>query len=335
MIKLNRVLYFLYYLKVTDFNFLLTQFKFVNDKFNLSYISLTFDVIFCSFKYNISFVEYFLFRFYNKSIIRSDFAGTGFMYEYHLKMNSRKNRVILDNKNIFSKVYSNFFIHDSFSLSEIKEDEIKLKKIINNKSGKFILKSSDGKCGKSVEVLNINDFNKSSIINYMQNNNLDVIESYIKQHDSLNSLSPSAVNTIRIFTQITKNGDVAILGARLRISINSIVDNLAAGNAAAEINLDSGIVLGKAVFSDITKEPIDRHPITNIKINGFQIPMWKEIIKLAKDAALFNVSNKSIGWDIVLTENGPGIIEGNHDWCKLLWQLPVNKGLKKELYNYL
>ena len=42
--------------------------------------------------------------------------------------------------------------------------------------------------------------------------------------------------------------------------------------------------------------------------------MWKEIIKLAKDAALFNVSNKSIGWDIVLTENGPGIIEGNHDW---------------------
>ena len=87
-------------------------------------------MIFCSFKYNISFVEYFLFRFYNKSIIRSDFAGTGFMYEYHLKMNSRKNRVILDNKNIFSKVYSNFFIHDSFSLSEIKEDEIKLKKLL-------------------------------------------------------------------------------------------------------------------------------------------------------------------------------------------------------------
>jgi len=24
-------------------------------------------------------------------------------------------------------------------------------------------------------------------------------------------------------------------------------------------------------------------------------------------------------------------IEGNHDWCKLVWQLPVNKGLKSML----
>ena len=31
---------------------------------------------------------------------------------------------------------------------------------------------------------------------------------------------------------------------------------------------------------------------------------------------------------------GPELIEGNHDWCKLLWQLPVNKGLKHVLEKY-
>ena len=38
--------------------------------------------------------------------------------------------------------------------------------------------------------------------------------------------------------------------------------------------------------------------------------------------------NRSIGWDIVITPEGPGLIEGNHDWCKLVWQLPVGRGLK-------
>jgi hypothetical protein len=56
---------------------------------------------------------------------------------------------------------------------------------------------------------------------------------------------------------------------------------------------------------------------------------------LAKDAALKHKQNRSIGWDIVVTDNGPGLIEGNHDWCKLVWQLPVNRGLKNILEKHL
>jgi hypothetical protein len=54
---------------------------------------------------------------------------------------------------------------------------------------------------------------------------------------------------------------------------------------------------------------------------------------MVKEASLLHPQNKSIGWDVVLTPNGPGLIEGNHDWCKLVWQLPVNKGLKKHIDN--
>lgn len=51
--------------------------------------------------------------------------------------------------------------------------------------------------------------------------------------------------------------------------------------------------------------------------------------------ALLHPQRKSSGWDIVVTPIGPGLIEGNHDWCKLVWQLPVKKGLKKELEKYV
>ena len=53
-----------------------------------------------------------------------------------------------------------------------------------------------------------------------------------------------------------------------------------------------------------------------------------------KKAALLHPQNRSIGWDIVITAKGPGFIEGNHDWCKLLWQLPVKKGMKSVLDAY-
>ena len=89
------------------------------------------------------------------------------------------------------------------------------------------------------------------------------------------------------------------------------------------------------VFSDISKEDIARHPVTGVELLGFQVPLWQEIISTVKEAALVAKNNRSIGWDVAVTSKGPLLIEGNHNWCKLLWQLPVKKGLKSELLNYL
>ena len=71
--------------------------------------------------------------------------------------------------------------------------------------------------------------------------------------------------------------------------------------------------------------------MTETKIVGFQVPYWDECLCLAREAACHDLSNRSIGWDIVVTEDGPGLIEGNHDWCKLVWQLPVKTGLRPVL----
>jgi hypothetical protein len=52
---------------------------------------------------------------------------------------------------------------------------------------------------------------------------------------------------------------------------------------------------------------------------------------MVRKAAVLFPENRSIGWDIAITKDGPELIEGNHNWCKLLWQLPVKQGLKKDL----
>ena len=148
-------------------------------------------------------------------------------------------------------------------------------------------------------------------------------------------LTPSAVNTVRVITQLDNTLNPVILGCRLRIGVNGVVDNLAAGNIAAPVDADTGIVFGGGIYSDITKPDETIHPVTKTPIVGFQIPFWKETVDLVKKVAVVNPVNRSIGWDIAITETGPELIEGNREWCKLVYQLPVHKGLKNELQQYI
>ena len=54
------------------------------------------------------------------------------------------------------------------------------------------------------------------------------------------------------------------------------------------------------------------HPDTNIKLDGFEIPFFNNAIDLTLKCAE-EFPSKIIGWDIAITENGPLIIEANHN----------------------
>jgi tetratricopeptide (TPR) repeat protein len=244
------------------------------------------------------------------------------MYEYQLAMNPKNKRHILDDKRLFYKKYSDFFVHKVADIKDLKNKAKVAEEILSNPSGKLVFKEADGKCGAQVKIKESKDFDRQSMITYMEQHNYGLVEEFVEQHRELNRLSPSAVNTVRIFTQLNDQGDVDILGCRLRISVDSPVDNMGAGNLAAPIDEKTGQVNGSGVYSDITKPEQNIHPITKVQIKGFQIPFWDETLQMIKKAALLHPENRSIGWDVVITERGPGLIEGNHDWCKLLWQLP-------------
>lgn len=333
--KAKRSLYFGYYLKQLDRE----KFSlFLNHAANVTGItksSIIKDLIRSVYRYNISILEYFQFRFYElDDEVRQQWAGTGYMYEYQLVMNPKSKRHILDDKRLFYENYRMFFVHKVADIEEIKYHSKIAEAILTNPSGKLVFKEADGKCGAQVEIRNSKDFSRRTMIEFMERKNYDLVEEFVEQHPELNRLSPSAVNTVRIFTQLSGRGEVDILGCRLRISVDSPVDNMAAGNLAAPIDESTGRVNGPGVYSDITKADQNYHPVTKVQIHGFQIPFWNETISMVKKAALLHPQNRSIGWDVVITERGPGLIEGNHDWCKLLWQLPVQKGLKNSLEKY-
>ncbi len=331
----RRFLYLIYYLKESSFNQLKKFLDFTSKITVKSRALIMMDVLYSVFKYNVSLNDYFYFNFFQLSADeRKLWAGTGFMYEYQLKMNPKGARDILSDKIKFHKHYQTFIKRKHLDLQNININPDILNQFLSAKSGKIVLKGSKGQIGAEVKIINCAEHTAESLLQFMHINKLDLIEDYIVQHPDLMELSPSGLNTVRIFTQLNKE-KVDVLGVRLRISVNSQVDNMAAGNLAAPVDPESGIVNGPGVYSDITKSDQTVHPVSRMPIKGFKIPFWKETLQMAVDAALFDTSNRSIGWDIAITPEGPELIEGNHNWCKLLWQLPVKKGLKHELIKYL
>lgn len=332
--NMKRILYLVYYLKELDKAKLKKFVKEAKRAKNISGFALWKDVIYSSLKYNISILDYFYFRFYllNEQE-RNTYAGTGHMYEFQIKMNPPSHRDVLENKILFLEKYKGFVIRKHGSYDQIASNRALLEQLLGNTSGKVVAKGSKGQVGAEVKILKTKDYTPDSLLKYMKENNLDLLEEYVIQHPDIMAVSPSGLNTIRVFTQI-EDGKLHYLGARFRITINSAVDNMAAGNPAAPIDIATGKVNGPAIFSDITMEGIDTHPVTGVKIIGFTVPFWDEIKAMLEKAAFLVPENRSIGWDVAITEKGPELIEGNHNWCKLLWQLPVQKGLKQELSKF-
>ena len=331
-----RIVYLGYYLKTTDYPKLWTQLAEARRTSGRTSAGLLFDAVISSVRYNISLLEYFYFDFHLKrdTAYRKAYAGTGFMYETMLKFNPKPTRHYLADKLVFLQEYRPFILHQHASLTQLEADKNLGDQLLSQTKDKIVLKDSHGQCGRGIEILNAQDLDGDALLRRLIESKNDMVEEFVVQHRDLMRLSPSGLNTLRVITQLDGKGGVDILGARLRISVDSPVDNLAAGNIAAPVDLETGTINSPGVYSDITKPDEHTHPITKEPIVGFKVPFWNESLELARKAALHNTSNRSIGWDIAITDEGPGLIEGNHDWCKLLWQLPVRQGLKPVLEEY-
>jgi hypothetical protein len=329
----KRIVYVPYYIVKTDWLKFSRYMNYARKNGGKSRIIQLLDVAGSVLRYNIAPLDYYYFGFYN--IHRSErkkYAGTGFMYEYQKLMNPFPDREILADKIL--NHYKDLIHRKYQTISEFKKNPDYLQQMLISPVGKIVLKNARGQVGAEVEIYPFKGKKPDEILLHMKKRRFDLIEEYVVQHPKLMELSPSGLNTVRIITQ-HHSGRVEIFAARLRISVNSSVDNMAAGNLAAPLDVKSGIVTGPAVYSDITKPTCEIHPVTGIRIKGFTIPYWSVITELVKQAAKRADRNRSIGWDIAITSDGPELIEGNHNWCKLLWQLPVKQGLKSELEKYL
>lgn len=141
-----------------------------------------------------------------------------------------------------------------------------------------------------------------------------LLQDWITQHPKVNELHPDSVNTIRLIT-FNNNGKVEVFCAALRIGTKGrSVDNWGAGGMVVGIDHETGKLKRTGWFKPGFGGRVDKHPDTGVVFEGFQLPYFKEGVRMVCELHGYLYGIHSVGWDIAITPNGPIFIEGNDDW---------------------
>lgn len=276
MTPIRRLLYLGYYFRKMNWPLLLRFMDHVREHHGIGRGRQAAALVIDSLRYNISPLEWYQFGFVSMtSAEKATWAGTGTMYEFQLRANPSEHREVLNDKRRFYKAFGQFFRHKLLDRKALEQEPQRARELLGENE-KLVFKESTGNCGVSVHIVPTSDLDADSLANWMRENDYDMVETFARQHDALQALSPSGVNTVRIFTLVTESGEYRLLGCRLRISVDSHVDNLAAGNLAAPIDAETGRVNGPGVYSDITRAPEKIHPRTGCQSRDSKCPSGRK-----------------------------------------------------------
>lgn len=285
--------------------------KKISKKTHKGRLFIVMDMVKCGLKYQAGYYDYLEFEFYLlNSKERSTYLTRGKNNEIIRKYNNKEKAYMFDDKQIFNEKFQQFLGRKYLKLDNNLEA---FKKFLKNQK-EIMVKPIDGEGGKGVEKI-LTDSDAKELYQRLIDNKQILVEEVIKQHKQMNKLYDKSVNTLRMFTFV-KDGKAYFLQAILKIGNGGVIDNFSSGGMYTFVD-DDGIVLAPAI--DQADNYYEKHPLTNEKIVGFQVPLFKESVELVKRAALVVPDMAYVGWDVAISENGPLLVEGN--WFPGVFQM--------------
>lgn len=267
--------------------------------------------------------EYVLYRFYDMNRSGKKRFVTSVPQRKYERTHSDPNVVeLLTDKEKTLITFPEFMCRQWCGVNHNNEDGDYDRFVQNQSRG--IMKPIGNYGGHGIEMVSLQGMTGAQLKDLCHKNNA-VIEELIVQHPAMSELNPSSVNTIRVMTK-----DGAIIGAALRIGVgSSFVDNASSGGIYAEVDVDSGVALCRAIngMGDV----FTLHPDTGVAIPGFKIPFWSECTEMVRTAAKKIPDVSLVGWDVAVTSKGPTLVEANVDPMLELVQAPCGHGLANRL----
>ena len=197
----------------------------------------------------------------------------------------------------------------------------------------FVKKKINSAMGKGVELVDIKQQQKDAFFKDLVTADTWLLEERVVQKQELAWINASSVNTVRCMTFKTDSG-VVVPYCFLRAGRNgSFVDNGGSGGLLIGIDTRTG-VLNTDGFDEYGAR-YSAHPETGIEFLGFQIPEWEQLIEICKSAAEKETDMNYLSWDMAYSEQGWCVIEVNAIGQLIGPQIVQQRGIKKELADYL
>lgn len=278
------------------------------------------DMVYCGIKYQAGYMDYELFEMYNLNRKqRKTILTRGINNSYIKKFNDQSYTYIFKLKDQTNKVFKDFLNRDWLDFNNCTQKEFK---DFITRHKEFMIKPTDGTCGKGIEKIKVKDYSEKDLYKYIKRKGNVILEELIKQHDGMNKLYPGAINTCRIVT-VLKDMQTKVIVAYLRVGNGAYVDNFNSGGMVVPVNVKNGKIEYNAL--DKQHNLYKKHPYTGTKFIGFEIPMWEEVLNLVKEAGKKIPQVKFVGWDIAISDKGPVLVEVNDFPGHDIYQLPPHR----------
>ena len=305
-----------------DFSKMEEKIDSIHEKTSKSKIGIFLDMVWCGLKYQAGYMDYDLFEMYNlNSKQRATILTRGKNNEFIRKLNDKASIHKFKNKDEFNRIFKKYLKRDFLDLNTANYEEFES---FIQEQKEFFAKPPAGTCGKGIQKIITSEWeNKEDLYLHLKQNGTTVLEEVVVQHDKLNELHPTSVNTLRIVSILKDDGTVDIVTAYLRIGNGKHVDNFNSGGMVVPVNTESGIIEYPAL--DKVGSLYEIHPMTNTRIMGFKIPLWNQAKDLVKSLGTVVPEVRLIGWDIAITNKGPVVIEANDFPGHDIYQLPPHR----------
>jgi len=148
----------------------------------------------------------------------------------------------------------------------------------------------------------------------------------IIQHPLISGIYPYSVNSLRIHTCIYMDGKIDVISMFMKFGYNrDYVESGSKGTIYISVDMNTGSLgpFARKNF-DWGGDIFIHHPDNGVKFSGFIVPHFEAAKDMAKAAAAFLLPYRLVGWDIAITEEGPILLEGNHDFG--FWGAQISDG---------
>ncbi|WP_194764014.1 MULTISPECIES: sugar-transfer associated ATP-grasp domain-containing protein [unclassified Microbacterium] len=176
------------------------------------------------------------------------------------------------------------------------------------RQGTIVVKETHGQAGTGVHryhAADVTDWNAFHA--ELLGKNQVLVEEVIRQHADLAAVCPGTVNTTRV-TAFFDGEKTHILAMAQKFGRGAVSDQMSFGGFYTMLD-ENGHSVGPGY--DSHGHVHVTHPDSGFPIAEFQLPMIDEVKKFVDQAARVVPQVQYVGWDIVVTPEGPVLVEGN------------------------
>lgn len=278
-----------------------SQINLISEKYCISKKDLYVSAIWNFLRHGASIRDFLTLKLYLRSnASMKTFSSAKRYKKVEYTLNNPDNAEIVEDKKLFNTLMKEYVKRDW-----ICTDDHSIEEIFDfiEKHEKVICKPVNAGMGEGIFVLDESTVINDEIIDTLTNESY-MVEEFIAQHENINNLNSSSVNTLRVMTLRHKDGKIRPISCALKVGAKgSVVDNLSSNGVVYPVDIDRGIVIGDGMDFNGHEHKSD--------VLGLKIPNWESVLNTVESAAALIKDHNYLSWDVAITEYGCEVIESN------------------------